>query len=66
MATSGSQLPPHVKRYLDKSKVRGDDLPAEVLEFLGGLSVGEIALLTLLGEALREAGVSTETAANVH
>ena len=48
-----SELPRHVLRYLEDNEVDPNDLPDEVIETLAGLSLGEVALLQVVGDSLR-------------
>lgn len=61
-----SELPRHVLRYLEDNEVDPNDLPDEVIETLAGLSLGEVALLKVVGETLRRNMDDTETIAMVH
>ena len=55
-----SELPRHVLRYLEDNEVDPNDLPDEVIETLAGLSLGEVALLKVVGETLRRNMDDTE------
>ena len=63
---SGIVLPTHVVRYLRKQKVDPDQLPDNVRETLSELSLGEVALLALVGAELREADLDVEIIARIH
>ena len=62
----GFDLPTHVVRYLRNQEVDPNKLPDNVRETLSELSLGEVALLALIGAELREAGLDTETIARIH
>lgn len=49
-----SGLPKHVVKYLEANDVDPNDLPDEVKETLAGLSLGEVALLQVVGDNLRQ------------
>jgi hypothetical protein len=59
-------LPTHVQRYLHERKIKPEDLPANVLETLSGLSLGEVALLQVIGSELRRVDLDTEIVAAIH
>ena len=63
---SGFVLPTHVVRYLRNQKVDPDQLPDNVRETLSELSLGEVALLALVGAELREADLDVEIIARIH
>ena len=48
----GAQLPNHVVKYLERNEVAPSELTPEALETFAGLSVGEVALLKLVGKSL--------------
>ena len=52
-----TELPPHVKKYLDDMEVSADALPQDAWETFASLSGGEIALLRKLGKDLEKADV---------
>jgi hypothetical protein len=48
----GAPLPKHVAKYLERNEVVPSELTPEALETFAGLSVGEVALLKLVGKSL--------------
>jgi hypothetical protein len=59
-----SGMPHHVLKYLKESGVEPSDLPDEVKETLAGLSLGEVALLKVVGKSLK--GLDTEMICKIH
>jgi hypothetical protein len=59
-------LPNHVLKYLKQNGVDPKLLPAEVEETLAGLSLGEVALLKVVGDSLRGSDLSKELIVKVH
>jgi hypothetical protein len=59
-----SGLPNHVLKYLEESDVDVSALPDEVKATLAGLSLGEAALLKVVGQSLQ--GLDTEMIAKIH
>lgn len=61
-----SGLPKHVVKYLEANDVDPNDLPDDVKEMLAGLSLGEVALLQVVGDTLRRSGADREMIVAVH
>jgi hypothetical protein len=61
----GAQLPNHVLKYLEKKDVDPSQLTPEALETLAGLSIGEVAVLKIVGKSL-EGVEDKDVALRVH
>jgi hypothetical protein len=61
-----SGLPRHVLRYLEANGVDPNDLPDEVRETFAGLSLGEVALLQVVGDSLRGSSLGEDIIIKVH
>lgn len=61
-----SGLPNHIRRYLQQIGVDPNDLSDEVKVMLAGLTSGEVALLKVVGDTLREAHDDNDLIAKVH
>lgn len=59
-----SGMPNHVMRYLEENEVNPNDLPQEVKETLAALSLGEVALLKIVGDSLQ--GLDKDVICKVH
>jgi hypothetical protein len=53
MAYQSGSLPSHVVKYLERNGVDPSKLPPDVVETFAGLSVGEVALLQVIGDSLQ-------------
>jgi len=53
MGYQADSLPAHVVKYLKNNDVEPSQLPPDVLETLAGLSLGEVALLQVVGDTLQ-------------
>jgi hypothetical protein len=59
-----SGMPNHVLKYLEENGVDPNDLPDEVKETLASLSLGEVALLEVVGDSLQ--GLDKDLIVKVH
>jgi hypothetical protein len=59
-----SGIPRHVAKYLKDNDVDLNELPDEVKETLAALSLGEVALLKVVGKSLK--GLDQEMICKIH